>query len=321
MKTPEVSVVVAAYNCGNFIQETISSVINQTFQNWELIIVDDCSSDDTSEKIKALNDQRIRIIRLEKNTGLPATPRNIGIRASKGEYIAFLDHDDTWSPEKLEIQIKCLREYPQTALVGCPLKIKSPDRKYNNATTTPKTRKCRTGNLYDRLLHYNFIACSSVVVKASVLNEVGIFDEDPQLAAGEDWDLWLRIAKRHKITFMPQTLGVYRMHSSGLSTGTKLMQISLYVIDKHVKNGWVSTRRADKAKANFYFVEGWFVIGRDVKLAKAMFHKALNLNKTNPKILCGSLLGLSLSLFPNLCKYIKNNYLDRKIKHMLNLES
>jgi len=320
MKTPEVSVVIAAYNCGNFIQETISSVINQTFQNWELIIVDDCSSDDTSEKITALSDQRIRIIRLDKNSGLPATPRNKGIRAAKGQFIAFLDHDDTWSPEKLEVQIRCLREDPETALIGCPFKIRSPDRKYNDAKTTPK-RKCQTGNLYDRLLHYNFIACSSVVVKASVLNEVGIFDENPEVSAAEDWDLWLRIARRHKIRFMPQTLGVYRMHGSGLSTGTKQMQRILYVIDKHAKNGWISTGQADKAKANFYFVEGWFVIGRDVKLAKAMFHNALNLNKANLKIFCGSLLGLSLSLFPNLCKYIKNNYLDRKIKHILNLES
>ncbi len=319
MKTPEVSVVIAAYNCGNYIQETISSVINQTFQDWELIIVDDCSSDDTSEKITSLNDQRIRIIRLDKNSGLPATPRNTGIQAAKGQFIAFLDHDDTWLPEKLEVQMKCLREDPETALIGGPLKIRSPDKKYNDANTTP-IRTCQTGNLYDRLLHYNFIACSSVVVKASVFNEVGTFDEDPQVSAAEDWDLWLRVARQHKITIIPQALGVYRMHGLGLSTGTKQMQRILYVIDKHVKNGWISTRQADKAKANFYFVQGWFFIGKDVKVAKAMFRKALNFNKANPKILCGSLLGLSLSLFPNLCKYIKKNYLDRKIKHLLNLE-
>lgn len=320
MKTPEVSIVIAAYNCGDFILETVSSVINQTFQNWELIIVDDCSSDDTPEKIAALNDNRIRIIRLDKNSGLPATPRNIGIRASKGEFIAFLDHDDTWSTEKLKVQIDYLREDPETALISCHLKISSPDRKYNNAKTTPK-KKYQTGHLYDKLLQYNFIACSSVVVRASVFDEVGFFDENPQVSAAEDWDLWLRIARLHKITFIPQSLGLYRMHGSGLSTVTKQITRILYVIDKHIKRGWVTTGRANKAKANFYFFEGWFIIGRNTKTAREMFRNALNLNKANPKILCGCLLGLSLSLFPHLCKFIKNTYLDRKIKHILNLEN
>jgi glycosyltransferase involved in cell wall biosynthesis len=320
VKTPEASVVIAAYNCGDFILETVSSVINQTFQSWELIIVDDCSSDDTSEIIASLSDNRIRTIRLDKNSGLPATPRNTGIRAAKGEFIAFLDHDDTWSPEKLKVQIDFLRKDPETALIGCPLKISSPDRKYNNAKTTPK-RKYQAGYLYDKLLQYNFIACSSVVVRASVFDEVGFFDEDPRVSAAEDWDLWLRIARRYKIMFIPQTLGLYRMHGSGLSTETKQIKRILYVIDKHVKSDWITIDQATKAKANFYFVEGWFIIGQDVKAAKEMFRKALNLNKANPKILFGSLLGLSLSLFPNLCKFVKNNCLDRKIKHILNLEN
>ena len=311
--------VIAAYNCGNYIQETISSVINQTFQNWELIIVDDCSSDDTSEKITALSDQRIRIIRLDKNSGLPATPRNTGIRAAKGEFIAFLDHDDVWSPEKLKVQIDYLREYPQTALVGCPLKIKSPDRKYNNAATTPKTRKCRTGNMYDILLKRNFFACSSVIVKTSVFNDIGFFDEDPLVSAAEDWDLWLRIAKEHKIAFLPQTLGFYRMHGSGLSTETKQLQRILYVIDKHVKNGRLTFQQADKAKADHYCVEGWSIIAQNRKLSRSMFSHALHFNKSSPKILCGSFLGLLLSLFPNLCKYIKDNSLDRKIKFIFKL--
>jgi glycosyltransferase involved in cell wall biosynthesis len=320
VKTPEVSVVIAAYNCRDFILETISSVINQTFQSWELIIVDDCSSDDTSEIIASLSDNRIRTIRLDKNSGLPAKPRNIGIQAAKGEFIAFLDHDDIWSPEKLKIQINCLRKDPEAALIACPLKISSPDRKYNNTKTTPM-RKHQAGYLYDKLLQYNFIACSSVVVKASVLDEIGLFDEDPRVSAAEDWDLWLRIARRYKTTFIPQTLGTYRMHGSGLSTETKQIKRILYVIDKHIKNDWVTIEKANKAKANFYFVEGWFIIGKDARTAKEMFRKALNLNKINPKILCGSLLGLLLSIFPNLCKFIKNNYLDRKIKHILNLEN
>lgn len=320
MKKPEVSVVIAAYNCGNFIMETVSSVINQTFQNWELIIVDDCSNDDTPEKIARFNDNRIKIIRLDNNSGLPATPRNIGIRASKSEFIAFLDHDDLWSPEKLNVQIEYLRKDPETALICCPFKIINSEKKYNDSKTTPK-RKLQTGFLYEKLVQYNFIACSSVVVRASVIGKVGVFDEDPEISAAEDWDLWLRIARQHKITFIPQTLGIYRMHNSGLSKSTKQIQRILYVIDKHVKNDWITFCRANKARANFYFTEGWFIIGSETETAKEMFRNALNLNKKNPKIFFGSLLGLSLSFFPKLCKYIKNNYLDRKVKHLLNLES
>ena len=317
MKTPEVSIVIAAYNCGDFILETVSSVINQTFKNWELIIVDDCSTDDTSEKIAALNDNRIRIIRLDKNSGLPAAPRNTGIRAAKGEFIAFLDHDDTWSPEKLQVQIDYLREHPEVALIGSPFIIESLDSRYNNTPTTPKT-KSLSGNLYKTLLQCNFFACSSVTVKTSILNNIGFFDEDPLVSAAEDWDLWLRIAKRHKITFIPQTLGFYRMHGSGLSTEIKRLQRIFYVIDKHVKNGMLTFQQASKVKANHYCIEGWSIIAKNVKLARSMFFHALHSNKSSPRILCGSFLGLLLSLFPNVCKYIKENSIDRKIKFILN---
>ena len=313
---PKVSVVIATYNCARFIQKTIYSVINQTFENWELVIVDDCSSDNTYKKIKNVADERIRIIRLEKNTGLPATPRNIGIRASKGEYIAFLDHDDVWIPEKLKTQIMYLEENPEVILIGSPFKVESRDSRYNNTPTTTKT-KSLSGHLYEILLNCNFFACSSVIVKTSVFDDVGIFDEDPQVSAAEDWDLWLRIAKEHKIAFIPQTLGFYRMHGSGLSTETKQLQRILYVIDKHVKNGWLTFQKADKAKANHYFVEGWSIIAKNIKLSRSMFLHALHFNKSSPKILCGSFLGLLLSLFPNLCKYIKDNSLDRKIKFIV----
>lgn len=106
--TPLVSIITPCHNAGAYLSHTIESVINQTYSNWEMLIVDDCSTDNSAEIIKqySLNNPRIRYLKTEKPSGSPALPRNIGIDNSKGEYIAFLDSDDLWYPEKLECQVE-----------------------------------------------------------------------------------------------------------------------------------------------------------------------------------------------------------------------
>ena len=118
MSGPKVSVVIGSYNCEKFIHETVQSVIDQTFRDWELIIVDDCSTDNTCQEISRIKDERIKLIRLDSNSGLPAAPRNVGIKNAKGDYIAFLDHDDIWLPEKLERQVAFLEKNKDIIAVG-----------------------------------------------------------------------------------------------------------------------------------------------------------------------------------------------------------
>ena len=105
-----VSIITPCYNASSYIKETIESVINQTYNNWELIIIDDCSTDNSAEIINSYNDKRIRYFKTETPSGSPALPRNIGISESLGQYIAFLDSDDVWYPHKLETQLRYMSE-------------------------------------------------------------------------------------------------------------------------------------------------------------------------------------------------------------------
>jgi len=312
MESPKVSVVIGSYNRGEFIQETIYSVINQTFKEWELIIVDDCSTDDSYEKVKEIHDERIRIIRLDKNSGIPAVPRNRGIGISKGEYIAFLDSDDIWLSDKLKFQVECLNQDSDIGLAFCTFKIASRDREYNNKTVAPR-RDNVSGYVYDKLINCNFITASSVMIRSSVLNETRYFDESPEIIAAEDWDLWLRIARKYKIAFISKVLGFYRMHSSGLSMNGQRLERALYVISKHFKKGWITKKQADNAKANFYFREGWLSVDKDIKMSRLLLYNALHASKGNLRLYCVTILGLFLSIFPFLCKFIKKKSLGRKI--------
>jgi len=320
MKKPLISVVIGAYNCGAFIQETVNSVINQSMPDWELIIVDDCSTDDTCKKINTIKDKRIKLITLEKNSHLPAITRNIGIRESSGKYIAFLDHDDLWLRDKLKIQSEYIGKNPDIALTFCSFRIKSPSRRWNNKILSPK-RRINPGYLYDQLLGFNFIPCSSVVAKKSVLEEMHYFDEDPDIVTSEDWDLWLRIAMSHKIAFIPKVLGIYKMHSANFSGTGKRLEKAIYAVDKHLKNGWIKAKQASRAKANFYFREGWFFVDKDQKRAKALLYNALNLECGNKKARTVCKLGLFLSAHPHFSKFIKNNALDMKINSIIKFQN
>jgi len=319
MPAPEVSVVIGAYNCGPYIRETVYSVINQTFKDWELIIVDDGSSDDTYKIACDIRDERIKVIRLNKNSGLPAISRNTGIKASRGEFIAFLDHDDIWFPDKLNIQLRYLKEDPAIGLVCCNLKIISSDKRINNMNHIFDNR-LRSGYLYNELMSSNFIVCSSVVTRMSLMRDAGYFDEDPNIVACEDLDLWLRIARQNKIIFIPQALGAYRVHDSNRSSDGKQLQRCLYIVDKHLKKNWVAENQANRARANLSFIRGWALIDKDAKLARELFLRSLNFDKSNVKKVCIVSFALILSAFPFLTRFIKKHFLDKKLNSIIRLQ-
>lgn len=212
---PRVSVVVGAYNCGEFIQEAITSVINQTFRDWELIVVDDGSSDDTCEKIKSINDKRIRLIELGKNSGLPAVPRNVGIRAARGEFIAFLDGDDIWLPEKLEKQLSVIEKDKDIFLVYAKCLVQQDGKLIYISPDKPKS-----GYVFnDLFLAYNIFPCMTVMIRNRRKPIPYFFDESAELKAVEDYDLWLRIAYEEKVAFVDEPLAIYRLHTKNISKG------------------------------------------------------------------------------------------------------
>ena len=232
-KQPLVSVIMPTYNHAQFIGEAIDSVLNQTYRNFELIIIDNFSEDNTERIVTSHKDDRIKYLKF-KNNGVIAASRNYGIRHSQGEYIAFLDSDDIWLPEKLEKQIKVFQISNETVMLYTRFKIIEGDIISNRIF--PKNGKYKSGNIFKALYIRRFIACSSVMVKRNVLDQVGLFDTDPDLIAIEDTDLWLRIALKYVIKCTDGLpLLIYRMQPQSISKEVERKTTRFLIIAKRYK--------------------------------------------------------------------------------------
>ncbi len=221
---PLVSVVMPIYNGADFVTHAIASIQAQSYPRWELLVVDNCSTDQSPQLVAALAeaDPRIRPIRRSVNSGGPAAPRNDGIRAAKGAYVTFLDADDLWCPDKLAIQVRHMEAHPETFMAFGRMIVDDRGILYASA------RLKRYGDLVAKgenpfanlLRHNNFIPLHTVILR-NRLQEAGLlFDEDPQLTAVEDFDLWLQIASRgEKIDFLNAFFSIYRLHEENLSHG------------------------------------------------------------------------------------------------------
>lgn len=198
---PKVSIILPTYNRAHIIARAIKSILTQTFADFELIIVDDGSADNTEEIIKSLNDPRIRYIKHEKNLGLAAS-RNTGIRAARGEFIANQDSDDIWLPTKLEKELSILQDSPDD--IGIAYSRLKKEFSKNKIELIPSDKqKLKEGDLHKALLAKNFITMQSALVRRKCFNEE-MFDES--LPALQDWDLWIRISKKWKFKYIPEVL-------------------------------------------------------------------------------------------------------------------
>lgn len=207
MSKPRVSVVVPNYNYGRFLGEALQSVISQTFQDWELIVVDNFSSDDSEAVVRSFNDSRIRFLKFD-NEGSIAKARNFGSAMAQGELIAFLDSDDFWSPKKLELQVKMMDK-------GADLCYHSLKRFGSRSGTFRAWKLSGTRPLEHLLAGGNPIATSSALIRGEVLRVLGGFPEAKELLASEDYALWLSVAAGgFAINKCPGVLGSYRVHSS-----------------------------------------------------------------------------------------------------------
>ena len=196
---PIVSVVIPTFNRAHLITRALRSVLAQTFAEWEIVVVDDGSDDDTEAVIHSLQDSRIRYCRQPENRGQSAA-RNRGMREARGEFIAFLDSDDEWLPRKLELQVARFRELPDTVgLIHTGVETLTDGAP--PAVFTPSLR----GNLYPQLLERNVLhGTSSVMIRKSVVDRIGFFDE--RFPAIEDYDYWLRVSACYEIDFVAAPL-------------------------------------------------------------------------------------------------------------------
>ncbi len=220
-----ISVIIPVFNGQNTIKKTIESVLNQTWKDYELIIINDGSTDSTEEIISSISDSRIKVFNYP-NAG-PAVTRNRGIAIASGKYISFIDADDLWTPDKLEKQLQKLEENPQAKIAYSWTDYID---EFDNFLY-PGSHITANGNVYKQLLLNNFLENgSNPLIDRQVLIEAGGFDES--LFAAEDLDLWFKLAIKYEFVAVPYPQILYRVSTNSLSSNFERMEKkSLQVMD------------------------------------------------------------------------------------------
>ena len=233
---PTVSVIIHTYNNEKFIAETVESVLNQTYKDYEIVVVDDGSVDGTRDALKPYM-QKIRY-HYKENGGI-ASAKNAGIKLSQTEYVAFLDHDDLWVPDKLQLQMEHFSENPQIGLVYAKY---TSFRDGKELRTKPE--KGYSGWIFKELLSKSFIQTSTVVVKRECLDAVGPYDETFSL--GDEYDMFLRIARKFQCGFVDKGLTRYRVHDTNASNNDFLFDNENLGVYKKIYNNFTDLDGVEK---------------------------------------------------------------------------
>lgn len=239
-----VSIIMPNYNSGEFIKETIDSVLAQTYTNWELIIVDDCSTDDSLAIVKRYADDRIRIIKNEENSGA-AISRNRAIESAMGRWIAFLDSDDLWSSNKLSKHLKFMAE-TNTAFSFTHYLVLNSENQIINEFTPSKDEYA-----YVDILKHCSIGCSTVIYDSERLGKRYM---PPEAVKREDFACWLQILKeKTRAVCFHELLTTYRIHNNSVSSNKFHM----------IKFQWNVYRRVEKLSffKSLYYIAHWAIRG------------------------------------------------------------
>ena len=211
---PFFSVVIPTYNRACKLKRALETVLNQSFDNFEILVMDDGSTDNTAEVVDSFSDLRI-IYSWDVNFGGPARPRNRGIAIAKGQWVCFLDADDWWSQDKLQVCFDCIND--NVDLVYHDMEI-VPDKNKSFRRKIIKSWQVRTPVLIDLLLRGNAIVNSSAVVRKTIIQKLNGINESDKMIAAEDYNTWLRIAQlTDHFVYMPHRLGYYLNHNQSIS--------------------------------------------------------------------------------------------------------
>ncbi len=224
---PTISVVIPAYNAEYTILETIQSVQQQTFSDFEIIVINDGSTDKTLELLENIKDERLKVFSYD-NGGL-ATARNRGIKNANGEFIAFLDADDMWTPDKLELQLAALKKHPEAGVAYSWTYFKYEKEKDSYANC----HSFSEGNVYADLLVSNFLHNgSNPLIRLSAIDTIGFFDL--KIKSCEDWDFYLRLAAKWNFVLVQKPQIIYRQSSNSMSSSKidVMKQNMLLVIER-----------------------------------------------------------------------------------------
>lgn len=263
-----ITVIVPTYNRKSSLKECIYSVLNQSYDNFELLIMDDGSTDGTAEIVKNFKDNRI-VYEWNENSGGPANPRNRGVLKSNGEYVAFLDADDLWYQDKLLVSVNALNS-------GMDVVYHDVDYKRDNVSTPIESKNITPPVLSYLLTNGNPMVNSSVVVRKSILQKVGLQNESIEYASVEDFDYWLRISKlTNKFYRINKTLGQYTVHEEGISNNYEHIEKSIHVIKKYQVDLNEKDRRKSKSlisyiQGNAFYDRGMYRESRDLYFKTAL---------------------------------------------------
>lgn len=278
MFSDEVSTVMPAYNAGQTIRESIQSVLDQTHQRLELIVVDDGSSDDTAQIVREFG-SAVRYHR-QQNAG-PAVARNCGIRLSRHPWVAFLDADDLWLPQKLEQQLQTARESSKSAVYTNCRNFGAIDRVDELRSLPPMP----AGDIFEDLLQDNFLTLSSVMVRRDALLAAGGFL--PEMTGAEDWDLWLRLAA-NGVGFEPmeEPLVMYRWSDNSLSKNHQQMtSMRSATVEKALQSErgrQVHWKTQQEARASATAASAWFTAASSSMDAARLYFKAVAISPWIP---------------------------------------
>lgn len=259
---PTISVVIPAYNSALTIEETIESVRQQTFTDFELIVIDDGSQDNTVEIVKniAKTEPRLKIFPYE-NGGV-GVARNRGINLATGEFVAFLDADDLWTPDKLELQLKALKDNPQAGVAYSWTNFIDEQGKFLSLGLRPISE----GNVYRELLQMNFLSNgSNILARRKAIESIGGFSPDHPFAA--DWDFYLKLAFKWSFVVVPKYQILYRQRTTSMSSNFESsMQESFAVLERAYQIAppeLVALR--NKSLSNLYLHFAKLYLQRDIK--------------------------------------------------------
>ncbi|WP_250658235.1 glycosyltransferase family 2 protein [Alkalimarinus coralli] len=293
----ELSIIIPTYNAASYIEETLRSIFSQDYHNFEIIIVDDGSKDQTHQMIKAMNDSRIRYV-YQTNSGGPARPRNVGIRMARGKYISIFDSDDLMLAGKLSSTVQALINNPGAALALTNYQMITETGEisrdnvladYHTLQSLPKKSSNQGYHLIDKtdayrgLVQSNFIATSSVILNKKHLSLNDLFDE--QLKNADDKEMWLKLAYDHDIVFVDKILHQYRLRSGSITFRgyEKRVDGIISVIDKQFSRKLEPSLidLLNQQKALHFYNAGYSCYEQDNRpLARYYFYKSIRLNKS-----------------------------------------
>lgn len=259
-----VSVIIPTYNRAKLLLRAINSVLNQTYNNLELLVVDDASTDKTKEIVKKMmeKDKRIKYIRHKKNRG-GSTARNTGIKKSSGKYIALLDDDDEWLPKKIEKQVNKLNNLSSDwGGVYCHYYLKLPNEKIEKKIN-------KEGNLMEDLLMLNLSVGSSILMfRKNCLINLGGFDESFQ--RHQDWELLIRFFKKYKLAVVKDILAI--KYASSLPSATKIETTKknyLTTFEKEINS--LGTKKANKVISKHWFYQSKYFL-KEFRIKKSLYY-------------------------------------------------